>query len=650
MHTTLRPTRCEHRKSTHKNNATSKGIAYRSRTIIQAKLEMTSSGDADEMEADAVANQIVEGGKISRSISNNSNGGGIVAPKRLENLLAQKQSGGHEMPDGLRRMMENGFDRDFSQVRLHTDSESADMSSSINAKAFTHGNDIYFNRGQYSPETQQGQHLIAHELTHVAQNNGKVARREEKNLTLAPMLPVSNMENYNRKRKAELEFDLISCKRKCEWLNDAILEQEKTDNFASNLIAWFKNEDYDTDQNRKEINKIKDHLSVIGKQLKSKQYRKEFKNDQEYFEHIASNIKEESAKLYLIQGALEARRNTNIEFAEFGHKVAVVTKDLSFAVVQIYISKGDIKKDIITGAIFGAVDALAIEAGEKLWGVSDEIEWTNVIEGAVIGGVSGGISNKIGNFAKVTQRLKGWGKSDAIKIGGFVDKIKAKIAKSPQRSKGWGKSDAIKIGGFVDKRKAKIAKITQRLKGWGKSAAIKIGGFVDKRKAKIAKITQRLKGWGKSAAIKIGGFVDKIKAKIAKITQRLKSWGKSAAIKIGDFVDKIKAKITKTPQRSKGWEKNDAIKIGDFVDKIKAKIVRFIYSREKYFSDKTKFEWFVEATIGSLTSLFINYLWQKTKEKKEEAIKTIERSYTEAIYQLSKKTEDIILSDMHFFK
>ena len=563
MHTTLRPTRCEHRKSTHKNNATSKGIAYRSRTIIQAKLEMTSSGDADEMEADAVANQIVEGGKISRSISNNSNGGGIVAPKRLENLLAQKQSGGHEMPDGLRRMMENGFDRDFSQVRLHTDSESADMSSSINAKAFTHGNDIYFNRGQYSPETQQGQHLIAHELTHVAQNNGKVARREEKNLTLAPMLPVSNMENYNRKRKAELEFDLISCKRKCEWLNDAILEQEKTDNFASNLIAWFKNEDYDTDQNRKEINKIKDHLSVIGKQLKSKQYRKEFKNDQEYFEHIASNIKEESAKLYLIQGALEARRNTNIEFAEFGHKVAVVTKDLSFAVVQIYISKGDIKKDIITGAIFGAVDALAIEAGEKLWGVSDEIEWTNVIEGAVIGGVSGGISNKIGNFAKVTQRLKGWGKSDAIKIGGFVDKIKAKIAK---------------------------------------------------------------------------------------ITQRLKSWGKSAAIKIGDFVDKIKAKITKTPQRSKGWEKNDAIKIGDFVDKIKAKIVRFIYSREKYFSDKTKFEWFVEATIGSLTSLFINYLWQKTKEKKEEAIKTIERSYTEAIYQLSKKTEDIILSDMHFFK
>ena len=563
MHTTLRPTRCEHRKSTHKNNATSKGIAYRSRTIIQAKLEMTSSGDADEMEADAVANQIVEGGKISRSISNNSNGGGIVAPKRLENLLAQKQSGGHEMPDGLRRMMENGFDRDFSQVRLHTDSESADMSSSINAKAFTHGNDIYFNRGQYSPETQQGQNLIAHELTHVAQNNGKVARREEKNLTLAPMLPVSNMENYNRKRKAELEFDLISCKRKCEWLNDAILEQEKTDNFASNLIAWFKNEDYDTDQNRKEINKIKDHLSVIGKQLKSKQYRKEFKNDQEYFEHIASNIKEESAKLYLIQGALEARRNTNIEFAEFGHKVAVVTKDLSFAVVQIYISKGDIKKDIITGAIFGAVDALAIEAGEKLWGVSDEIEWTNVIEGAVIGGVSGGISNKIGNFAKVTQRLKGWGKSDAIKIGGFVDKRKAKIAK---------------------------------------------------------------------------------------ITQRLKSWGKSAAIKIGDFVDKIKAKITKTPQRSKGWEKNDAIKIGDFVDKIKAKIVRFIYSREKYFSDKTKFEWFVEATIGSLTSLFINYLWQKTKEKKEEAIKTIERSYTEAIYQLSKKTEDIILSDMHFFK
>ena len=50
------------------------------------------------------------------------------------------------------------------------------MSSSIHAKAFTLGNDIYFNRGQFSPETSEGQRLVAHELTHVAQGGNYIKR------------------------------------------------------------------------------------------------------------------------------------------------------------------------------------------------------------------------------------------------------------------------------------------------------------------------------------------------------------------------------------------------------------------------------------------------------------------------------------------
>jgi hypothetical protein len=50
------------------------------------------------------------------------------------------------------------------------------MSQSIQAKAFTHGNDIYFNKNQYSPETKEGQHLLAHELTHVVQQNNSVKK------------------------------------------------------------------------------------------------------------------------------------------------------------------------------------------------------------------------------------------------------------------------------------------------------------------------------------------------------------------------------------------------------------------------------------------------------------------------------------------
>ena len=103
----------------------------------------------------------------------------MAVSSQMESQLNQLQGGGQAMPDGLRGMMERGFDRDFSQVRLHTDGEAAGLSSSIHAKAFTHGNDIYFNQGQYAPETSEGQRLVAHELAHVAQGGGKVGREDE---------------------------------------------------------------------------------------------------------------------------------------------------------------------------------------------------------------------------------------------------------------------------------------------------------------------------------------------------------------------------------------------------------------------------------------------------------------------------------------
>ena len=151
-------------------------LAHPSRTIVHAKLEMTEPGDHDEQEADAVANAIVSGGKISRKISGGGGSSGIAVSQQMESQLSQLQGGGRQMPEGLRNMMESGFGQDFSQVRLHTDSEAANMSSSIHAKAFTLDNDIYFNQGQFSPNTAEGQRLVAHELTHVVQGTGKVGR------------------------------------------------------------------------------------------------------------------------------------------------------------------------------------------------------------------------------------------------------------------------------------------------------------------------------------------------------------------------------------------------------------------------------------------------------------------------------------------
>ncbi len=158
-----------------KNGSINAKVSYPSRTIVHPKLETTEPGDSDEQEADVVANDVMSG-RICRQISHGNSGGGMTVSSQMEGRLNSLQGGGQVMPDSLRNMMERGFNRDFSQVRLHTDGEAASLSSSIHAKAFTHGNDIYFNQGQFSPNTSEGQRLMAHELTHVVQGGSKISR------------------------------------------------------------------------------------------------------------------------------------------------------------------------------------------------------------------------------------------------------------------------------------------------------------------------------------------------------------------------------------------------------------------------------------------------------------------------------------------
>jgi Domain of unknown function (DUF4157) len=65
--------------------------------------------------------------------------------------------------------MESRFSYDFSNVRIHTDEAAAKSAYSVNALAYTLGNDIVFGEGQYQPNALVGRRLLAHELTHVVQ-------------------------------------------------------------------------------------------------------------------------------------------------------------------------------------------------------------------------------------------------------------------------------------------------------------------------------------------------------------------------------------------------------------------------------------------------------------------------------------------------
>jgi len=84
-----------------------------------------------------------------------------------------KTSEGSSLDYSTRNFMEPRFGFNFGDVRIHTDSNASKANASINARAFTMGNDIYFNHGEYNPETTQGRKLLAHELTHVVQQTGE---------------------------------------------------------------------------------------------------------------------------------------------------------------------------------------------------------------------------------------------------------------------------------------------------------------------------------------------------------------------------------------------------------------------------------------------------------------------------------------------
>ena len=85
-------------------------------------------------------------------------------------------SGGSPLDRDTRGFMESSLGADFSDVRVHTDSKASESAKSVQAHAYTVGNDVVFQSGKYEPQSESGQRMLAHELTHVVQQrSGPVA-------------------------------------------------------------------------------------------------------------------------------------------------------------------------------------------------------------------------------------------------------------------------------------------------------------------------------------------------------------------------------------------------------------------------------------------------------------------------------------------
>lgn len=94
----------------------------------------------------------------------------------VEQEIQGARGGGQGLDGGVKRQMESAFGTNFGGVRVHTDARADSLNRSLNARAFTTGQDVFFRAGAYNPGSSNGRELIAHELTHVVQQGGADVR------------------------------------------------------------------------------------------------------------------------------------------------------------------------------------------------------------------------------------------------------------------------------------------------------------------------------------------------------------------------------------------------------------------------------------------------------------------------------------------
>ena len=163
--------------------------------VIQTKLAINKPGDEYEREADRISEQVMRmpesplqpacacgGGcpgcqttqlsrKQERSQTEHLRANNASVVESTPGIAEIIHSPGHPLDAETKVLMEPRFGRDFSQVRIHTDSQATGSARALNARAYTVGHNIVFGAGQYAPHAPSGKRLLAHELSHVLQQN-----------------------------------------------------------------------------------------------------------------------------------------------------------------------------------------------------------------------------------------------------------------------------------------------------------------------------------------------------------------------------------------------------------------------------------------------------------------------------------------------
>ena len=152
-------------------------------------MRVSSPSDPAELEAQATGKAIASMAPAAKgrsiNIDRQSQAGSALqrdgageqrAGPELSARIQASQTGGAPLPAGVRDFMTSRFQANFSRVRIHTGAQAAQLSTQLNARAFTVGQHIFFGQGQFAPDTHAGRELIAHELTHTIQQGASVQR------------------------------------------------------------------------------------------------------------------------------------------------------------------------------------------------------------------------------------------------------------------------------------------------------------------------------------------------------------------------------------------------------------------------------------------------------------------------------------------
>ncbi len=176
---------------------------------LQRELRISTPGDALEREADRVAEAVVDGGSASVTRAHGPTGvqrscacsGSSADEERCDSCREKEEellrrsadheagaqgfapaivhevlrSSGQPLDPATRAFFEPRFAREFSDVRVHTGPQADESARAVNALAYTVGRDVVFGSGQFAPGTAAGDRVLAHELTHVLQQQGTTA-------------------------------------------------------------------------------------------------------------------------------------------------------------------------------------------------------------------------------------------------------------------------------------------------------------------------------------------------------------------------------------------------------------------------------------------------------------------------------------------